>query len=154
MNSIISDRTLKNLLTKSEESPLIRISYQSRGDSKSAGFQSPQEIQADCPSCGNHKGKIGAGKKPGESSLICDNCGKFIKWLSAKEFKKLYGKKRKKPKIPKGKGNWKAIDSLSPDSPLAQEISVRLWYFSIILEKYKFSGKSALFLLSLTGGVA
>lgn len=37
-----------------------------------------------CAKCGSKERKLGAGKAPGQSSLLCE-CGKFIKWLSAKE---------------------------------------------------------------------
>ncbi len=33
-----------------------------------------------CSACGSTHRKLGAGRQPGEASLLC-KCGKFIKWL-------------------------------------------------------------------------
>jgi len=37
-----------------------------------------------CKNCGSKTRKVGVGKAPGQSSLLCD-CGKFIKWIWAWE---------------------------------------------------------------------
>lgn len=39
-----------------------------------------------CPRCGSTTPRTGAGRKPGEASLICSNCKRFVRWLSASEF--------------------------------------------------------------------
>ena len=39
-----------------------------------------------CPKCGSQPRKLGAGRKPGEASLLCE-CGKFINWLNASQAK-------------------------------------------------------------------
>jgi hypothetical protein len=33
-----------------------------------------------CASCGSTERKLGAGRQPGEASLLCE-CGKFVRWL-------------------------------------------------------------------------
>lgn len=35
-----------------------------------------------CAYCGSTERKLGVGKAPGQSSLLCE-CGKFIKWISS-----------------------------------------------------------------------
>ncbi|HEY9652298.1 MAG TPA: hypothetical protein V6C95_16685 [Coleofasciculaceae cyanobacterium] len=42
-----------------------------------------------CPQCGSPQTKLGAGKKPREASLLCANCGKFIRWIGAGELNAL-----------------------------------------------------------------
>lgn len=37
-----------------------------------------------CDNCGSSQQKLGAGKAPGQASLLCE-CGKFIKWLNPSE---------------------------------------------------------------------
>lgn len=37
-----------------------------------------------CSSCGSTERKLGAGKAPGDASLLCE-CGKFIRWVSGSE---------------------------------------------------------------------
>lgn len=37
-----------------------------------------------CATCGSSQQKLGAGKTPGQASLLCE-CGKFIKWLSGSQ---------------------------------------------------------------------
>jgi hypothetical protein len=39
-----------------------------------------------CPRCGSTLRKLGAGKQPGEASLLCQ-CGRFVKWLNASQVK-------------------------------------------------------------------
>lgn len=39
-----------------------------------------------CDNCGSKQQKIGAGKAPGQGSLLCGN-GHFQRWLSASEVK-------------------------------------------------------------------
>lgn len=38
-----------------------------------------------CSGCGSQERKLGAGKAPGEASLLCSECEKFIKWVSGSE---------------------------------------------------------------------
>jgi hypothetical protein len=33
-----------------------------------------------CASCGSTSRQLGAGRQPGEASLLCE-CGKFVRWL-------------------------------------------------------------------------
>jgi transposase-like protein len=40
-----------------------------------------------CPHCASPERRIGAGRKPGEASLHCRECKRFIQWLSASELK-------------------------------------------------------------------
>jgi hypothetical protein len=42
-----------------------------------------------CPRCGSPLNRIGAGRKPGEGSIACGECKKFIRWLSSRELKEL-----------------------------------------------------------------
>ncbi len=44
-------------------------------------------ILSPCPQCGSLQTKLGAGKKPREASLLCANCGKFIRWIGVAELK-------------------------------------------------------------------
>lgn len=37
--------------------------------------------------CGNNLARLGAGRKPHESSLHCNRCKKFIRWVSSAELK-------------------------------------------------------------------
>lgn len=37
-----------------------------------------------CASCGSIERKLGAGRGPGEASLLCQ-CGKFIRWIGGSE---------------------------------------------------------------------
>jgi len=54
----------------------------------------PRIIPIDpCPKCQSPQGKLGAGRKPKESSLICADCRQLIRWLSAAEAEKLGGVK-------------------------------------------------------------
>jgi hypothetical protein len=39
-----------------------------------------------CAQCGSKERRLGAGRKPGEASLLCE-CGKFIKWIGASQLK-------------------------------------------------------------------
>jgi hypothetical protein len=41
--------------------------------------------QPPCLNCGDTSTRIGAGKKPGQSSLHCSGCKRFIAWVSAGE---------------------------------------------------------------------
>jgi len=43
-----------------------------------------------CNNCGSQSRKIGAGKAPGQSSLLCE-CGKFVKWIGANELTAIAG---------------------------------------------------------------
>lgn len=46
------------------------------------------EIQLkDSCCCGSRFGRTGAGRKPGEASLHCAQCRKFIQWIGASELK-------------------------------------------------------------------
>jgi hypothetical protein len=50
-----------------------------------------------CSKCGGEAGKLGAGRQPRESSLLCGKCGKFIRWVSTSEVNGL------PPGVPGGK---------------------------------------------------
>ncbi len=41
------------------------------------------------PRCGSPSSRTGAGDQPGEASLHCSNCKRFIRWISANELKTL-----------------------------------------------------------------
>jgi hypothetical protein len=43
-----------------------------------------------CNNCGSQSRKIGAGKAPGQSSLLCE-CGNFVKWIGANELMEIAG---------------------------------------------------------------
>jgi len=38
-------------------------------------------LEKPCPQCDNQAAKVGAGRRPGESSLGCSKCKRFIKWI-------------------------------------------------------------------------
>jgi hypothetical protein len=42
-----------------------------------------------CTNGGSTERKLGAGKAPGEASVLCSECGKFIKWLTSGEVAKI-----------------------------------------------------------------
>lgn len=46
-------------------------------------------LESPCSKCGGITGKIGAGRKPGESSIVCGACRKFLRWISPIELKAL-----------------------------------------------------------------
>jgi hypothetical protein len=45
------------------------------------------ELKSPCSGCGGTTGKIGAGRKPGEVSLHCAGCKRFLRWIAASELK-------------------------------------------------------------------
>lgn len=55
----------------------------------SSEFLPENSIFSLCPQCGSPQTKLGAGKKPREASLLCANCGKFIRWIGAAELNAL-----------------------------------------------------------------
>ena len=43
-------------------------------------------LKSPCPHCGDTSPpRTGAGRKPGEASLHCASCKRFIRWISANE---------------------------------------------------------------------
>jgi hypothetical protein len=46
-------------------------------------------LDSPCAKCGESSGRLGAGRQPRESSLLCGKCGSFVKWLSASEVKRI-----------------------------------------------------------------
>jgi hypothetical protein len=44
-----------------------------------------------CQRCGSTATKLGAGKAPHTASLLCADCGKWIKWVGKAELAKLTG---------------------------------------------------------------
>jgi hypothetical protein len=42
-----------------------------------------------CPHCGGTETRTGAGRKPQEASLHCRECKRFIKWIEARELKRI-----------------------------------------------------------------
>lgn len=74
---------MNNILPDNQESPQF---HRSLGGKKNT----PRSINLESPcNCGNLTGKLGAGKKPGEASLLCDKCRAFIAWLSDRQTKAL-----------------------------------------------------------------
>ena len=51
--------------------------------------RTPSSKNNECPHCGCLEHRIGAGRKPQEASLHCRGCKRFIRWVSAGEFKSL-----------------------------------------------------------------
>ena len=43
-----------------------------------------------CPNCGSQQTRIGAGRKPQESSLHCSEC-KRLRWISANQLRTISG---------------------------------------------------------------
>lgn len=70
-----------------------------------------------CIKCGGGAGKLGAGRQPRESSLLCTNCGSFIKWLSASELKGQFSKNLTKP-LP---ADQASLDKFKPKATLGAE---------------------------------
>jgi hypothetical protein len=67
-------------------SPMLiqqRTTTQSQRGTAVAHRQNPGLLP--CSVCGSQQRKLGAGKALGEASLLCADCGKFIKWISVNE---------------------------------------------------------------------
>lgn len=49
-----------------------------------------------CPKCGSANLLTGAGRRPGEMSLKCAQCGVFIRYIDTKNFEKLKKLRRRR----------------------------------------------------------
>lgn len=77
---ITCDKDITGVNTKQATSP--PRGYPAEGVSRC----NPEHIP--CAVCGSTQRKVGAGKAPGEASLLCE-CGKFLRWISKSELAKL-----------------------------------------------------------------
>lgn len=78
---------MPNKTRPSGDSPILSSKSRHR---KSLHQQiSEMPLNPPCGKCGSEVGKLGAGRKPKESSLYCCQCRKLIKWLSRSELRSL-----------------------------------------------------------------
>lgn len=94
MNNIISDDAkspeLNRRLEDDKPSKDIFNHPKKRQNPQISSISGVSSIKLESPCyCGSLKGKLGAGKKPGEASLLCDKCRTFIAWLSDRQIKEL-----------------------------------------------------------------
>jgi hypothetical protein len=55
--------------------------------------QPPQCKIPPCSQCGGTQTRTGAGRKPGEASLHCRECKRFLRWIAATELSLIAGKR-------------------------------------------------------------
>lgn len=76
---------MKSIIPGNTESPKERCRF---GKKKNLNAIRTIDLESPC-GCGGLKAKFGAGRKPGESSLLCDKCGVFITWINERQIKAL-----------------------------------------------------------------
>jgi hypothetical protein len=101
------ERLLQLLSTNSQNDRLNRAvdskadtqhlpqSIEIRGVSRKSGRHANEKAMLhNACSCGSSVGKFGAGRKPGELSISCRNCGKFIEYSPIQKLKQLHKRKQ------------------------------------------------------------